>query len=54
MPVYEYHCSKCRRDVTVSMSINEHEKGKANCPTCVSQALRPLLSTFMSQTAKKS
>lgn len=54
MPIYEYHCSKCRRDVTVTMSIREHEKGEAKCPKCGSQALRPLLSTFMSQTAKKS
>ena len=54
MPVYEYHCSKCRRAVTVTMSIGRHEKGKVRCPKCRSQALRPLLSTFMSQTAKKS
>jgi len=54
MPAYEYHCRKCRRDVTVTMSIREHEQGKVKCPRCGSQALRPLLSAFMSQTAKKS
>ncbi len=54
MPVYENHCSECRREVTVTMSIGRHEKGKVRCPECGSPALRPLLSTFMSQTAKKS
>lgn len=54
MPTYEYHCDKCQREVTVTMSIGQHEKGKVKCPKCGSQALRPLLSTFMSQTAKKS
>ena len=54
MPVYEYRCSKCQRDVTVTMSIGRHEKAKVKCPRCGSRALRPLLSTFMSQTSKKS
>ena len=27
MPVYEYRCDKCERDVTLTLSIREHEKG---------------------------
>jgi putative FmdB family regulatory protein len=54
MPVYEYHCDKCNRAVTISLSIREHDKGTVQCPKCGSKALRPLLSTFMSQTSKKS
>jgi putative FmdB family regulatory protein len=54
MPVYEYHCDKCNRAVTISLSIREHDKGAVRCPKCGSKALRPLLSTFMSQTSKKS
>jgi putative FmdB family regulatory protein len=54
MPVYEYRCNKCRRAVTVTMSIGRHEKGKVKCPRCGSHDLQPLLSTFLSQTAKKS
>src|SRR5215831_5958235 len=50
MPVYEYHCDKCQRAVTLALSIREHEKGKFTCPTCGSKALRPLVSTFFSQT----
>jgi putative FmdB family regulatory protein len=54
MPVYEYHCDKCAREVTLSLTISQHEKGPVKCPKCGSVALRPLLSTFMTQTAKKS
>jgi putative FmdB family regulatory protein len=54
MPVYEYHCDKCDREVTLTLTINQHEKGKIECPKCGSKALRPLLSAFMSQTSKKS
>ena len=52
--MYEYHCDKCDREVTLTLTISQHEKGPVKCPQCGSKALRPLLSTFMSQTAKKS
>jgi len=54
MPRYEHHCEKCQRAVILALSIREHEKGKAKCPKCGSKALRPLLSTFVSQTSRKS
>ncbi len=55
MPVYEYHCDKCNREVTLTLTIGEHAQGKTvQCPKCGSKALRPLLSTFMTQTTKKS
>ena len=54
MPVYEYHCDKCDREVTLTLTISAHEKGKIECPKCGEKALRPLLSAFMSQTSKKS
>jgi putative FmdB family regulatory protein len=54
MPVYEYHCDKCQRAVTLTLSIREREKGKVKCPKCGSKALRQLLSTFVSQTSRKS
>ncbi len=28
MPVYEYYCDKCEREVTLTMSISKHDKGK--------------------------
>lgn len=54
MPAYEYHCDKCDREVTLTLTLREHEKGQVKCPKCGSKALRPLLSAFMSQTSKKS
>jgi putative FmdB family regulatory protein len=53
MPVYEYQCDKCDRAVTLTLTIREHDKGPVKCPKCGS-ALRPLLSTFLTQTSKKS
>ena len=54
MPVYEYSCDKCKRDVQVTLSISEHNKAKVACPRCGNKALRPLVSTFFSQTSRKS
>jgi putative FmdB family regulatory protein len=54
MPVYEYRCDQCDREVTPTVSIREHEKGEVRGPRCGGESLRPLLSVFMSQTSKKS
>jgi putative FmdB family regulatory protein len=54
MPVYEYSCDKCKRDVQVTLSISAHNKAKVACPRCGNKALRPLVSTFFCQTSRKS
>jgi putative FmdB family regulatory protein len=54
MPVYEYYCDKCRRDVSITLSISAHDQAKVACPQCGNTALRPLVSTFFSQTSRKS
>ena len=54
MPLYEFYCKKCQREVSLTMTITEHDKGKAACPQCGSRDLRPLLGTFFTQTSKKS
>jgi len=54
MPMYEYYCDRCDREVTLILSIGEHEKGRIQCPRCGGKSLRPLLSTFVSQTSRKS
>lgn len=54
MPVYEYFCDQCQREVSLTFSISEHEKGQAACPHCAGKDLRPLVSTFFSQTSRKS
>ncbi len=54
MPVYEYYCEKCEREVQLTLSIREHDTGAIKCPKCGAKGLRPLLSTFSSQTSRKS
>ena len=54
MPLYEYYCEKCQHEVTVPMSISEHDKGTAACPQCGSREMRQLVSTVFAQTARKS
>jgi putative FmdB family regulatory protein len=54
MPVYEYYCENCRRAVAVTLSIGEHDKGVPACPQCNGKDIRPLVSTFFSQTSRKS
>ena len=54
MPVYEPHCDKCRGDVRVTLSISAHDKAEVAGPNCGSTARRPLVSTFVTRTSRKS
>jgi putative FmdB family regulatory protein len=54
MPIYEYFCEGCKKEVTRTMSISEHDKASATCPECGGRSLRPLVGTFFSQTSRKS
>ena len=54
MPLYEYFCEDCQREVTIGMSMSEHDRTSAACPQCSGSRLRPLLGTFFSKTSRKS
>ena len=54
MPLYEYFCEKCAKEVTIPMSISEHDRAKAACPQCGGTQMRPLVSTIFTQTSRKS
>jgi len=54
MPLYEFYCDKCQKEVSMTLSISEREKGAAKCPECGSRDLRPLVGTFFSKTSRKS
>ena len=54
MPLYEYFCDKCKKEVSLTMSISQREKGEAKCPQCGGRELRPLVGTFFSKTSRKS
>ena len=54
MPLYEFYCDKCRKEVSMRLSISEREKGTAACPGCGSRELRLLVGTVFVQTSRKS
>ena len=54
MPVYEYASDNRTRTVTVMMSIRELEKERATGPQCGGKTRRPLMSSFLSPTARTS
>ncbi len=34
MPLYEFFCDKCQKEVSLTLSISEREKGETKCPQC--------------------
>ncbi len=54
MPLYEYFCDACRKEVAMTMTISEHDKAKPACPDCGGRDMRPLVGAFYSRTSKKS
>lgn len=54
MPLYEYHCDKCQRDVTIPMTLSEHDRGSAVCPGCGASGLRQQFGSVFTQTSRKS
>jgi putative FmdB family regulatory protein len=53
MPLYEYFCEACQKEVAVTQSISQHASGAA-CPECGGRNMRPLVGTFFSKTSRKS
>ena len=47
MPHYEFYCEKCQKEVTLTVSIAEHERGGYKCPGCGG------VGTFFSQKSRK-
>lgn len=54
MPLYEYFCETCQREVAVTMSMSEHDKGSPACPQCGGRQLKALIGSFFSKTSRKS
>jgi putative FmdB family regulatory protein len=52
MPLYEFDCSTCRKEIALTLSVKAREAG-AKCPDC-QRPLEPLLATFYSKTSRKS
>jgi len=52
MPLYQFYCSKCQKEVALTLTVKAREAG-AKCPECQGR-LEPLLATFYSKTSRKS
>lgn len=54
MPSYEFYCSKCNREVSLTLTIKERDAGGLKCPQCGGKDLQPLMATFFPKTSRKS
>lgn len=53
MPTYEFYCERCRKEVTLTLTVREREASAPTCPQCRGP-LEPLMAAFYSKTSKKS
>ncbi len=55
MPVYDFYCRDCKKHFTAIMSVGEHDKQPAPCPTCgKTKAVSKELSSVTVHTTRKS
>ena len=53
MPLYEFFCVRCNKEIALTLTIKERQGGKVKCPDCRAE-LEPRMATFYSKTSKKS
>jgi putative FmdB family regulatory protein len=54
MPMYEFSCGDCKKEVTLVLTMKEREEGRFACPHCKGKKLEPLLTGFFAKTSRKS
>jgi putative FmdB family regulatory protein len=54
MPTYEFLCTKCQKEFSITTTIKERETTKPTCPACGSTELEPIMSGFFAKTSRKS
>ncbi|RLB07778.1 MAG: zinc ribbon domain-containing protein [Deltaproteobacteria bacterium] len=54
MPTYEFHCPKCKEDISLILSLKEYEGKEYKCPKCGEKKLEQLITHFMTKTSRKS
>jgi DNA-directed RNA polymerase subunit RPC12/RpoP len=47
------HCDRCKKDVTLILSLGARERGDYKCPGCGDKKLEPPKGAFFSQTFMK-
>jgi putative FmdB family regulatory protein len=53
MPTYEYRCKDCGHEFVETLTVEQHDKRKRQCPKCKSKNVEQLLSSFYTKTASK-
>jgi putative FmdB family regulatory protein len=53
MPVYEFRCETCRSQFEARQSLGERAAGRPPCPSCGSDKVEPILSSFFARTSRK-
>ena len=54
MPVYEFHCSDCKKTFEIVQSISAYSPKKVTCPECGGKHLERVWSRVYAVTSKKS
>jgi putative FmdB family regulatory protein len=53
MPIYEYECRKCGHGFSRTMSIEEQDRAKVECPRCGSQEVTQVIEPAFVRTSRK-
>lgn len=54
MPAYEFIWEKCKKRFSIQLSLADYEKKKWACPKCKSRNVKQQISSFHTQTSRKS
>ncbi len=54
MPTYEFLCSQCQKEFSITMTIREREEKQPVCPACGSKELEPMFGSVFAKTSRKS
>lgn len=54
MPTYEFQCTKCGKEFTLTMTIRERGEQKPVCPSCGSTELESIIGRVFAKTSRKS
>ena len=49
MPTYDFTCEKCKKNFTLTMTMQERDRKKPKCPKCNSTRVRQRLTGFQRQ-----
>ncbi len=54
MPLYEFYCADCQKEVSIVLTMKEREEGNFACPVCKGKNLESRLTGFFAKTSRKS